>query len=325
MTAHGSALVAEDAGAPAWLWRNGELVPWQEARIHVNAVGHASVAAVFEGIKAYRADEGPRLLAFRLDEHLDRLYASARINRLSVPFAKDDLRAAVADVVRANRYADDVYVRPWIFPSGVIREQMVPEWAPCEVVIDTWPFRSDLEGGHGCSAAVGSWLRAADTVAPPRVKAFANYHGGRMALMEARRNGHDWPIMLNERQKVSESAASCVALVLDGTVVAPEPTGGLLPGITRDTVLTLLADAGTPVVEREVDRTELYLASEVFLMGTAWEVLPVTSVDGLEVGGGRPGPVATGAARRYRDAVRGADPRRKDWLTEIPGEEPCAR
>ncbi|WP_406347850.1 branched-chain amino acid transaminase [Streptomyces sp. NBC_00144] len=311
-------LVRPDRGGPEWLWRSGELVPWAEATIHVNAVGHASVAAVFEGIKAYLSHDGDRLLVFRLDEHLKRLYDSARIVRLDLPYGLGELRAAVLEVIAANRYREDVYLRPWAFPAGTIQEQMVPAGVRCEVVVDSWTFQSGLGTERGCRAAVSSWTRINESSMPPRVKAFSNYHNGRLAMIEARENGHDWPILLNERSKVSEGPGACIALVRDGVVITPSTTSGILESLTRETSLTLLRELGHEVVEREVDRTELYLADEVFFMGTGWEILPVTWVDGLQVGDGTAGGVTRALDAAYSAAVRGQSPQHADWLTEIP-------
>lgn len=312
------ALASTDAGHPEWIWRSGSLVPWDEARVHVNAVGHASVAAVFEGIKAYRAADGRRLLVFRLDDHLRRLVDSARICRLSLPCDAETLHGATVDLLSANDYRQDTYLRPWAYPGGIVREQMVPAGAPCEVIIDSWPFSTSLDTSRGCRAGVSSWQRVPDAAMPPRVKAFSNYHNGRLALMEARENGHDWPVMLNERHKVSEGAAACIALVRDGVVSTPSLSSGVLPGITRDTAITLLRALGIPVEEREVDRSELYLADEIFFMGTAWEVLPVTTIDGLAVGDGTPGQVTRRLSQAYRALVRGEDDRFPQWITEVP-------
>ncbi|MFY1703711.1 branched-chain-amino-acid transaminase [Micromonospora sp. WMMA1923] len=312
-----ASLASPTADRPEWIWRNGTLSRWEQAQIHVNAVGHASTAAIFEGIKAYRADDG-RLLLFRLDEHLRRLFDSARICRLDLPYSLADLRTGVFDLLRGNGYDRDAYVRPWAFPAGLIREQMVPAGSVCEVVIDSWPFRSRPDVTRGCRAGVSSWQRVSDAAMPPRVKAFSNYHNGRLAMMEARENGHDWPILLNERHKVSEGPGACVALVRHGTVTTPSLTSGVLESITRDTVLRLLDESGEPVVEREVDRSELYLADELFFLGTAWEILPITSIDGLPVGQGRPGPVTRRLADAYARLVRGRSDRHTDWLTEVP-------
>jgi branched-chain amino acid aminotransferase len=303
---------------PEWIWRSGSMIRWEDAQIHVNAVGHASTAAVFEGIKAYRAADGSGLLAFRLDEHLRRLEDSARICRLELPHDRHALREAVVALLQANRYRDDAYVRPWAFPAGIIREQMVPAGTVCEVVVDSWPFRSGLERRSGCRVAVSSWIRVSDASMPPRVKAFANYHNGRLAVIEARENGHDWPILLNDRHQVSEGPGACIALVRDGVVVTPSLTSGVLESVTRATALTLLSELGVPTVEREVDRTELYLADELFFMGTAWEILPVTRVDGLEVGDGTAGPVTERLAQAYTQLVRGQSGGHSEWLTEVP-------
>jgi branched-chain amino acid aminotransferase len=310
-------LVREDGKRPEWLWRSGRLRPWAQATVHVNAVGHASVAAIFEGVKAYLSDAGTELLAFRLDEHLRRLYDSARIARLHLPYDQAALRAAAIEVIRANGYREDVYLRPWAFPSGIIQEQMVPAGVTCEVVVDSWPFTTGLGTERGCRVAVSSWARIQESSMPPRVKAFSNYHNGRLAMIEARENGHDWPILLNERHKVSEGPGACVALVRDGVVATPSLTSGILDSLTRATCLDLLADLGHRVQEREVDRTELYLADEVFFMGTGWEILPVVSVDGLQVGDGTAGEVTRSLDAAYESLVRGRSEQHANWLTRI--------
>lgn len=304
---------------PAWLWRSGEMVPWNDALIHVNAVGHASAAAIFEGIRAYRSADGRSLLLFRLEDHVRRLLDSARICRLDLGHTQDELAAAVVSVLRANGYREDAYVRPWAFAKGFVKEQMVPADSLCEVVVDSWPFSSELAAPDGCRAAVSSWTRISEASMPPRVKAFSNYHNGRLAAMEARANGHDHPILLNERHKVSEGPGACVALVRAGRVITPSLTSGVLESVTRDTALHLLSEVmDMPVEEREVDRTELYLADEIFFMGTAWEILPITWIDGLRVGSGSPGPVARRLREIYTRVVRGESASHRHWLTEVP-------
>ncbi|MFD7642407.1 branched-chain amino acid transaminase [Kitasatospora sp. NPDC059795] len=315
--AHLGSLAAPGVDSAEWIWRSGRLQPWGEATIHVNAVGHASVAAVFEGIKAYLAEDGENLLLFRLEDHLDRLYASARICRVEIPWTRDELTAAIVELMTANKASDDTYIRPWAFPEGVIREQMVPAGVRCEVAIDSWPFQSGFKR-EGCRAGVSSWLRISDAITPPRVKAFSNYHNGRLALMEARENGHDWPILLNDQHKVSEGPGACIAMVRDGVVVTPALSSGVLESVTRSTALTLLAEEGYEVEERTVDRTELYLADELFFLGTAWEVLPITTVDGLRVGKGVAGPVTEHLYELYFSLVRGRSGRHLGWLTPVP-------
>ncbi len=309
---------AADREGPRWIWRDGELVPWAKAVVHVNAVGHASVSSVFEGIKAYRSARGSGLGLFRLDEHLCRFLDSARICRLRLGYDLDRLRAAVLDLICANEYDDDIYLRPWAFPAGIIKDPLVPADVPCHLVIDSWPFTTGLGVKRGCRAGVSSWRRISDAVMPPRIKAFSNYHNGRLAMMEARQNGYDWPIILNERYQVSEGPGACIALVRHGAISTPALTGSVLESITRDTVLKLARDLGLTVYEREVDRTELYLAQEIFFMGTGWEVLPVTEVDGLAVGNGEPGPVTARIEQAYGQVVRGAATQYRAWLTDVP-------
>jgi branched-chain amino acid aminotransferase len=313
----GSSL-AHGAGHPAWIWRNGEFVPWKEALVHVNAVGHASTASVFEGIKAYVSADGSRLLAFRLADHLTRLYQSVRICRLDVPFEPAELHEAALRLLRINECRVDTYIRPWIFPEGVIRETMVPAGTRCEVVIDTWPFRSALTSEEVCRATVSSWLRPADITTPARVKAFSNYHNGRFAMLEARANGHDYPILLNDRRKLSEGPSACVALVNDGAVTTPSLTSDVLGSITVSTVASLAETLGLSMVRREVDRSELYLADELFLMGTGVEILPITTMDGLPVGDGKPGPVTLQIRDAYASLVRGEDARHTGWCSAVP-------
>ncbi|MFI9123655.1 branched-chain amino acid transaminase [Streptomyces bikiniensis] len=303
---------------PEWIWRNGVLTPWENATIHVKAVGHASVSAIFEGIRAYRSSDKESLLAFRLEEHLDRLLMSARLCRLHIPYTTQELHTAIVELLIANEYEEDVYIRPWAFPGGLVREMMVPSGAECEVVIDTWPMASNLSTPRDCTAAVSSWVRINEASMPPRAKTFSNYHNGRLAVLEARANGHDIPILLNERGKVSEGPGACIALVRDGVVITPSLTNGVLESITRDSALVLLREAGIPVEEREVDRTELYLADEVFFLGTAWEILPVTILDGLTVGDGKTGRVAALLEESYTAVVRGEGEGHKDWVTEVP-------
>jgi branched-chain amino acid aminotransferase len=309
--------LANASGHPSWIWRNGEFIAWDKAFIHLNAVGHTTAATVFEGIKAYVSSDGSRLSAFRLDEHLARMYSSARICRLDIPFPPAEIRDACMELLRRNDYREDTYIRPWIFVEGVVRELMVPAGTRCEVAIDSWGFRSGLTAEGGCRAGISSWMRPNDASIPARVKAFSNYHNGRFALLEARENGHDYPILLNDRRKVSEGPSACIGLVRDGQVVTPSLTSDVLGSITVDTVADLALDNDIPMIRREVDRTELYLADELFFMGTGAEVMPITAIDGLAVGDGKPGPMTLRLREAYSALVRGSSANHTDWLTPI--------
>jgi branched-chain amino acid aminotransferase len=304
---------------PAFIWRNGKIVPWAEATIHVNAVGHASVSAVFEGLAAYAGADGG-LHLFRAEDHMRRLVESVRIVRLSCDFSVEQLVAAAVELLRANAARTDTYVRPWVFTAGIVRELINPRLRETETLIDTWPLRSALLTERGRRAGITSWTRIADNSVPPRVKAFANYHNARLANLEAAANGYDSPIFLNERGKVAEGPGACVVLVRRGRLVTPSITSGLLESITRDTVLRLAReDLGYEVEEREVDRTELYVAEELFFVGTTWEIAPILQIDGLQVGDGRMGPIVRALDRAYHDVVRGVDGGHPEWRLRVPG------
>jgi len=311
-------LVSHDVSHADFIWRNGEILPWNEALVHVRSVGHASVSSVFEGIKAYWNAQRQQLYVFRLREHMQRMLDSIRIARLQTNVSLEELITGTADILRANQARRDTYIRPWNFIQGIVYEQIAPADAPTEMIIDVWPFQSSMLSERGCRVCVSSWTRISDNVSPPRVKAFSNYHNSRLAAMEAKRNGYDWPLILNEHQKVTEGPGACVALVRNGVVITPGVTSGIMESLTRDTILQLLRqELGIPVIERDVDRTELYVADELFFMGTGWEVLPILEVDGLPVKDARMGPIAKAIDSAYHDIVRGFNERFRGWLTPV--------
>lgn len=293
------------------------MIPWDSATIHVNAVGHASVSAVFEGLKAYR-DDNDRLLVFRLYEHLQRLFDSLKICRLKIDFTAEEIVHGIKSLLSANQFTGDTYIRPWAYPKGIFREHITPAWIETELVIDSWPFVSGLSDLRSCSACVSSWHRVGGNALPTRVKAFPNYHNSRLATMEARTNGYDWPILLNASNHVTEGPGACLAIIRRNTLITPYLASGVLEGITRDTVLKLAHDVmGLAVQERPVDRSELYVADEVFFMGTGWEILPVSTIDGIPIGSGGIGSVTSRFADLYDDAIRGRLPQSKGWCSPI--------
>ncbi len=302
-----------------FIWRNGKIIPWAEATIHVNAVGHASVAAIFEGIKAYWNEEQEELYVFRLEEHLERFLDSIRMVRYGFEYTRQDLRGAVLELLKANEYRRDVYIRPYIFQKGLVREllQAQPGKAT-ELIIDSWPFSSYRDTNKALQVCVSSWTRISDNVMPPRLKCFSNYHNGRLAAMDAVVAGYDWPIMLDDRGKVTEGPGACLLLVRKGRVIAPPVTSAILESVTRETIFTLLEEVlKIPFEQREVDRTELYVADEIFFVGTGWEIMPVASVDRLPVGSGKTGPITLGIVEAYRKVVTGQDERHPEWRTPV--------
>ena len=301
------------------IWRNGKIIPWTDAMIHVNSVGHASVAGIFEGIKAYWNESDKQLYIFRLHEHMVRFLNSIKMVRYSFEYSLEDLNKAVLDLLRANEYRRDVYIRPYIFQKGIVRELLQAQpGKPTELVIDSWPFDSYSDMDQALHVCVSSWTRISDNVLPPRLKCFSNYHNGRLAAMEATVNGYDWTILLDGRGKVTEGPGACLALVRNGQVILPTVTNGILESITRETVMQLLKDVlRIPFVEREVDRTELYLADELFFLGTGWEIMPAVSVDRLDVGDGKTGPITRAIADIYKKIATAQDPRFPEWRTPV--------
>jgi len=299
-----------------YICRNGALIPWEEATVHVNSVGHASVAGVFEGIKAYWNDKQKQLFVFRLHDHYRRFLASIKMVRFAFPYSLEELVKLTLDLLRANEYRRDVYIRPYIFQRGIVRELLQAEpGKPVELIIDSWPFTSEERALNVC---ISSWVRISDNVLPPRLKCFSNYHNGRLAAMEAKVNGYDWPILLDSQGKVTEGPGACLAMVRDGKLITPPITSSILESITRDTVLRIAREIlNIPVEERVIDRTELYIADELFFMGTAWEITPVISVDRLPVGDGKPGPITRALRELYEKVARGIDERYPEWRTPV--------
>lgn len=303
----------------AWIWRNGKIIPWNDALVHVNSVGHASVAGIFEGIKAYWNQEDNQLYLFRLEDHLDRFLASIKMVRFGFRYSKEEVAQATINLLRANEYRRDVYVRPYVFQKGMIREllQATPG-KETELIIDSWPFDSYRDPNQALHVCVSSWTRISDNVLPPRIKCFSNYHNGRLAAMDAKVSGYDWPILLDGQGKVTEGPGACLAIVRKGVLATTSTTGSILEGVTRAAVLEIAAEVlHIPCEERPIDRTELYLAEEIFFMGTGWEIMPVASVDRLPVGDSRVGPMTRAIQKAFGDIVRGKDPRHPEWRTPV--------
>lgn len=304
--------------APAYLWSGGNLVPWEEATIHITGMAWASLSAVFEGIRGYWNEEEQELYLFRLQSHLDRLFDSMKLVRMSPPFTREELTAAIVDLLRANEAREDTYVMPMAYFSGDVAGYMAAYEQPGAVYVTARPSPSSLGANRGSHCCVSSWTRISDNVLPPRAKMLSNYENSRLASTEARINGYDAGIILNPQGKVAEGSYACIFIVRDGVAITPGVTSGILESITRETVMGFFRERlGVPVVERDVDRTELYVADEIFLCGTYAEIEPVVSVDRYVVGNGRPGPLTRKVRRLYRDAVRGKDKSMPDWTLPV--------
>jgi branched-chain amino acid aminotransferase len=309
--------VAEQPANPAYLWLNGKLVPWDEATVHVSMLGWSTMSAVFEGIRAYANPEDNQLYAHQLVEHYARFARSMKLQRMNCPWSSQELIEASLELLRANGYRGDTYLSPlaYLGDSTFYGSQLE---SSTHVRIIAHPTTSRLGGGRTVRACVSSWTRISDNVMSPRVKTISNYQNSRLAAVEAKQNGYDQPILLNPQGKVTEGGASCLFLVRDGVAITPSTTSGILESVTRATVLQLCRETlGIPTAEREVDRTELYVADEVFFCGTGAEISPVASVDGFTVGNGEIGPLTARLEALFHRIVRGRDPARRQWSTAV--------
>ncbi|HEV2527762.1 MAG TPA: branched-chain amino acid transaminase [Thermomicrobiales bacterium] len=303
---------------PSYLWWRGERMAWADATIHVTDLGWSTVGAVFEGIRGYWDDRSEQLYVFRLNEHLERLVASCRLVRLPLQYSAAELKAATLELLQANDSREDTYIRPMVYVPGTSGKRAAQLESAAETLINTSSMPSHLLTDYTQTSRVSSWTRISDNVMPPRAKNFSNYRNGQLATMEARLDGYDSAIMLNDRRQVSELPGACVMLVRDGKLITPDPRQSILESITRDALITLAREElGIEVIERDIDRTELYVADEIFSCGTAAEMTAITSVDHYEVGDGGKGPITTQLEQVFHDVLRGREDRWAHWRTPV--------
>jgi branched-chain amino acid aminotransferase len=303
---------------PPFGWLNGDLVPFDQCVVHARTQGAFWGANVFEGLRAYWCEEDQQLQVFRMAEHIARLRRSMKSVRMPVTYSDDEIGQACLDLLRANGLRRDVHL------CVVAYFGMGANYDPLCYTEDTGLHITSTvmprsRGYHyGVAASISSWRRISDDSMPPRIKTGANYHNSRLAQHEAVRNGFDTTLLLNNRGNVSEAPGSCVVMVRDGRLVTPPGTSGVLEGITLATVAELATDPlGLVIEHREIDRTELYVADELFLCGTLAEILPIVTVDRIPVGAGIPGPVTRRLQDVYESAVRARSAHRH-WVTPVP-------
>ena len=298
------------------IWMNGKLMPWDEARIHVlsHVVHYGS--SVFEGIRCYDTRRGPAV--FRLREHVRRLFDSAKIYRMPIPYSVDQLVAACLETVKANGFRA-CYIRPVAF-RGYGDVGLNPQGCPVDVAIAVWGWGAYLGSEaleRGVDVQVSSWTRLAPNTLPAMAKAGANYANSQLIKMEALANGFAEGIALDTQGYVSEGSGENLFLVRDGKIATPPLGASILPGITRASVIVLAREMDLEVAEQRIPREALYLADELFFTGTAAEITPIRSVDRMEVGEGRPGPLTRRLDAAFRSILSGEADDRHGWLEPV--------
>lgn len=302
--------------ATEFIWKNGDFIKWDDAQVHLLAHSVQFGSAVFEGIRCYSTPKGPAI--FRLREHLKRMFNSCRIYRMPVDYSMEQLVDAARGVVRRNKM-ESCYVRPMVL-RGYGAAGMVPFESPVEVYIPCWKWGAYLGEdalAKGVDACVATWHRVAPNTIPAMAKIAGNYLNGQLIKMEALSNGYDEAIALSTDGMISEGSGQNLFAVSEGVLYTPPIDGTILPGITRDTVITLAAELGIRVAVQPLSREVLYTSDELFVCGTASEVTPLKSVDRIQVGAGKPGEITRAIQKRFLDIVNGTAEDTHGWMTFV--------
>jgi branched-chain amino acid aminotransferase len=303
------------------IWHNGRFINWDDAKIHVLAHVTSYGSSVFEGVRCYSTPSGPAI--FRVQEHIRRLFDSAKIYRIELKYTAGQLAEAMSELVRLN-HMDSCYFRP-IALRGYGDVGVLPGNNPTEVYIACWEwgkYLGDEALARGVDVCVSSWTRIAPNTLPALAKAGANYMNSQLIRMEAHANGYAEGIALDSAGYVSEGSGENIFLVRDGKIMTPPLGASVLPGITRDTVMQLAESLGIPLVETLIPREMLYIADEVFFSGTAAEITPIRSVDRIVVGQGARGPITEKLQKAFFDIVDGKTADRFGWLMPVSKNEP---
>ena len=298
------------------IWFNGELVDWDDAKIHVlsHVVHYGS--SVFEGIRCYKTAKGSTV--FRLDEHVSRLFDSAKIYRMEIPFSHEEISTAILETIRSNKL-EACYIRPVVF-RGYETLGVDPLDCPVDVVIAVWEWGEYLGEAalkNGVSVCTSSWNRPAPNTMPFLAKAGGNYLNSQLVRMEANINGYDEGIVLGTDGLVSEGSGENIFAIKNGSIVTPESHYGILPGITRHTAITLIRDLGMHVEQRGIPREFLYVADEVFFTGTAAEITPIRAIDQVQIGSGERGLITGQIQEAFFKVIRAEVDDRHGWLTFV--------
>jgi len=300
-----------------YIWMNGKLIKWDDAKIHVlsHVVHYGS--SVFEGMRVYKTGKGPA--CFRLKDHTDRLFNSAKIYRMNITYTKDQINEAILGLIGANNL-DECYVRPVVY-RGYGTLGVDPSHSPLEVAIAVWPWGKYLGEEaleNGVSVCFSSWNRIAPNTMPAMAKAGANYMNGQLIKLEALSHGYVEGIALDIYGHVSEGSGENIFMVRKGALITPTFSASILPGITRSSVIQLAQDMGVKVIEQNIPREALYLADEVFFTGSAAEITPISKIDNIQIGSGKCGPITKKLQNVFFSIVNGKVEDKYNWLTHVP-------
>jgi branched-chain amino acid aminotransferase len=305
------------------IWMNGSFVKWDDARVHILTHSLHYGTAVFEGIRCYKTDAGPAV--FRLQEHVDRLFDSAHILQMEMPFTREAVAAAILETISVNKI-EACYIRPLAY-IGYGAMGVFPKENPVQISIAVWPWGSYLgdEGlKNGIRTKISSFSRPHVNATMVRAKTTANYANSLLAKREALKDGYHEAILLDTDGYVAEGSGENVFMVRKGVIKTP-PLTSILEGITRDTVMQLAAERGMRLVEERFTRDEFYVADEAFFTGTAAEITPIREVDNRAIGAGKPGPVTKELQAAYFDIVHGKDSRHAGWLSPVSAGQPALK
>lgn len=300
------------------IWFNDKLVPWEDATIHVLTYALHYGAAVFEGIRAYKTDDGCKI--FRLDEHIKRLLNSAKIYRMNIPYSHQELKNACRIIVSSNDLNEGAYIRPIAFRGYDDLGLHAHNNDAIDVVVAAWEWGTYLGNAalkDGVDACVSSWNKINPNTVPFMAKASGNYLSGTLVAMEARQNGYDEGILLDSKGMVSEGAGENIFMVKDGNLYTPPLSSSILDGITRDAVMKIAESFKLSVIETEIPREQLYIADELFFTGTAVEITPIKSVDKITIGTGTRGPVTTQIQKAFFGLFDGSTEDSWGWLESV--------
>jgi branched-chain amino acid aminotransferase len=299
------------------IWLGDKILPVNEAKINVLSPTSQFGLNVFEGIRCYWSDNDKQLYAFRLDDHIKRLQQSIKLMRINSKYSAENLKNALIDTIKANNYKEDIAVRQTVFVDGVGGTWNSTEPVNMFVAPISKHF-TPIEQKKGLKCQISSWERISDRNLSPRAKVGANYINSRMAYIEATQNGYDTALLLNNHGKVSEGPGSCFFMIRNNQLITPPITASILESITRDTIIKIAKEQfGLEVIERDIDRTELYICDEAFLCGSAMEITHITNIDGYMVGDGKLGEITHKLSGFYYLIITGQNIQYQSWLTPI--------